>query len=429
MNKNFYSGDARQHIEGMLRESQAFTNLDPHTQHNLTQSLGKIADYLSTGQSSPIAGQLAPPDLRSRLSPSGGNTPQTQQPQQKAPSSSGQPAPSSSGGSSSATGRVGEVTRATLNAINFPDFVAQLIQGTFQAIVDASIQQMEAYAELVKNVALTVDQFMQDNITEGHAQDYLADRFTGVFSRDTSGTTPKLVVNQDNDDQPLPSFFQNMGLETPRDIDDDTLTEVIIPETRRTLAEQRQQTLATMVLMGINRVLVDDGQIMAKLQFHIDASEDQNIKFEQTQTTVGNIAGTAGGNRFMGNGIMVNTASINAQSDINVRADLTGEVRVNFRSEAFPLERFADSSAIQLINNRARVPTTQTDNTSGGNNRTNGGTASTNSGNSSSSTSPSAPAVAEQSSYRALHPLTSYGQETSSEDTYDPNNDAWAPRL
>jgi hypothetical protein len=54
---------------------------------------------------------------------------------------------------------------------------------------------------------------------------------------------------------------------------------------------------------------------------------------------------------------MVNTMSVNAQNAINMRADLTGQVTVRFASETFPLERFADSAAIQLINNNAKVPT------------------------------------------------------------------------
>ena len=91
----------------------------------------------------------------------------------------------------SPTGRVGEVARATLNAIDFPSFVASLIQGTFKAIVDASIQQMEAYAELLKNVATTVDQFMNDNVTDGKAKDYLADEHPAVFTKDTSGGAPR----------------------------------------------------------------------------------------------------------------------------------------------------------------------------------------------------------------------------------------------
>src|SRR5262245_49482524 len=51
------------------------------------------------------------------------------------------------------------VTPADLQvrAIDFPDFVAKLIKGVFDAIVDASIRQMDAYANLVKNLTQTVD--------------------------------------------------------------------------------------------------------------------------------------------------------------------------------------------------------------------------------------------------------------------------------
>ena len=54
---------------------------------------------------------------------------------------------------------------------------------------------------------------------------------------------------------------------------------------------------------------------------------------------------------------MVNTTNVNAQSDINLRTDLTGEVRVVFCCDFLPLGRFADSAAIQLINSHAIVPT------------------------------------------------------------------------
>jgi hypothetical protein len=80
------------------------------------------------------------------------------------------------------------------------------------------------------------------------------------------------------------------------------------------------------------------------------------MKFDQTKTTGGNMAGKAARNQFTANGIMVNTTSLNAQSDLNVRADLTGSVKVNFASDFMPLERFADSAAIQLINSNAKVP-------------------------------------------------------------------------
>jgi hypothetical protein len=111
-----------------------------------------------------------------------------------------------------------------------------------------------------------------------------------------------------------------------------------------------------MVLMGINRVVVDDGEITAKLMFHIDATDQTRLKFDQSKTTAGTMAGRAGTNPFSAQALMVNTISLNTQSDVNVRADLTGQVKVKFRNETFPLERFADSVAIQLINTRAKVP-------------------------------------------------------------------------
>src|SRR5262249_51710066 len=225
----------------------------------------------------------------------------------------------------------------------FPSFVASLIKGTFQAIVDASIQQMEAYAELLKNVATTVDRFMADNISDGMARDYLAAQHEGFLVRDTSGGRARLRVNpQRRQDEEMPSFFKNLGFESPSDIDDEAIDQVVVPAARQTMAERRQQTLATMVLMGINRIVVDEGDIKAKLQFHIDASETTSLRFDQKKTPVGNIA-RGGNSPFTANGIMVNTTSLNAQSDINVRTDLTGEVRVEFRSETFPLERLADS--------------------------------------------------------------------------------------
>jgi hypothetical protein len=112
------------------------------------------------------------------------------------------------------------------------------------------------------------------------------------------------------------------------------------------------------VLLGLNRIVVNNGEINAKLMFSIDASETTGLTFDTTQTSLGTMAGTSGSSTFSGNGIMVNTTNVNAQSDLNLRADLTGEVRVVFSSDFLPLGSFADSAAIQLINSHAIVPST-----------------------------------------------------------------------
>jgi hypothetical protein len=357
----------------MLAQAPSFRHLDDGTRRTLADSLTAVTKLLAESAAAPSAAPLASvDDLRGRMSQPGGQAadgsssagapaPRTSAAPAAPPPGGAGPAGSAPPGAGGSPGgpssRVGDVARATLNAIDFPSFVAGLIQGTFHAIVDASIQQMEAYAELLKNVAMNVDKFMTDNISEQSARDHLADQYDDVFARDTSSGEPKLVVKR-NGSSPseLPSFLTDLGFQSTDDLDEDAINNRVVPAARRDMAQVRQQTLATMVLMGINRIVVDDGEIDAKLQFHVDASESTKIKFDQKKTTNGKIAGRAGQNPFSANAIMVNTVNLNAQSDLNVRADLTGEVKVKFRSEVFPLERFADSAAIQLINQNAKIP-------------------------------------------------------------------------
>ncbi len=322
-----------------LQAAPAFHQLPEHTRSDVLRSLGQIGAYVGAPAGRALAGPPAQPGAPAPGSPNG---------------QSGQGGQGSGPGGT--TGRVGEVARATLDAIDFPSFVSALIKGTFQAIVDATIQQMEAYATLLEQVAKTVDDYMEDNVTEDSARDYLVDRYPTVFYRDVSGTTPTLEVDRSNPTSTLPTFFQDLGFDNAAQIDPLSVDEVIVPAARMTIAEQRHQTLATMVLLGLNRIVVNNGEINAKLQFHIDAMETTQLTFDTTQTSMGTMAGTSGRSTFSGNGIMVNTANINAQSDINVRTDLTGEVKVVFASDVLPLARFADSNAIQLINQHATVP-------------------------------------------------------------------------
>ena len=331
------AGDPRaviRSVQHALSVAPSFHQLDPGTRDRMTSALNDIGGVLGATPIDLAATALAdpPPGAGSRGGPG-----------------------TAAGGP---TGRVGELARATLNAIDFPSFVSALIKGTFQAIVDSTIQQMEAYATMLAEVAKTVDDYMEDNVSEGAAKDYLADRYGDVFVKNTTGGTPTLDIDRSNPTQPLPSFFSNLGFDNAAQLDPNSVEEVIVPAARKTIAEQRHQTLATMVLMGLSRIVVDDGEINAKLEFHIDASETMDLAFDNTQTSMGTMAGVSGGATFSGNGIMVNTTNVNAQTDLNVRADLTGEVRVRFSTDYLPLERFADSNAIQLINQHATVPTT-----------------------------------------------------------------------
>lgn len=48
-----------------------------------------------------------------------------------------------------ATESIGRRAGALSDELDFPEFVASLVHGTFDAIVDSSIRQMESFADLV----------------------------------------------------------------------------------------------------------------------------------------------------------------------------------------------------------------------------------------------------------------------------------------
>src|SRR5262245_44303080 len=77
--------------------------------------------------------------------------------------------------------KVAGTTQAILNAVSFPRFVTDLINGVFKALVDSNHQQMAQYVDLIKNVAATVDGFSDMNLGPDRARQWLVDTFPGSF--------------------------------------------------------------------------------------------------------------------------------------------------------------------------------------------------------------------------------------------------------
>ena len=147
--------------------------------------------------------------------------------------------------------------------VDFPSFVAALVHGVFDAIVDASIQQMEAYAALMRDVSASVDDFMVDAISDETARDALGNEFPELFCRlQTKAGRSRLVWCSDAAPAARRRLKAALGLrKIGPDLDD------VVAAARRRLARNRQQALATATLMGINRIVVTDGRIAPKLSF------------------------------------------------------------------------------------------------------------------------------------------------------------------
>lgn len=272
-----------------------------------------------------------------------------------------------------AANALAKVTRDTLNAIAFPTFVADLIKGTFNAIIDASIKQMEAYGNLLSNVAKTVDDFMADNVSDNNARDYLVGAYPGHFKLDRSEEGAKVVMREGADELDKPNLKSHFALPADVDLSDEAIEQKLVPAARRHMAKMRQQMLATMVLMGINRIVVTSGRIAAKMGFRIDTRDtgkaESASQFDWKNETElsygGGLAGLFGGpSGSMKNTVAYVSSSKKESSDeIDVHADLTGEVDLKFKSDYFPMERFANPELMALIQGHTPNPAGNAPNT------------------------------------------------------------------
>ena len=139
----------RSQVMALLESSPAYHQLEAERRTQMAEDLVKIASYSAAlmqdiflrsqqlGQTPAVLTQAIVPGSPAEARSLAGKTPPPP------PDTSDQFSPR-------AAGNVARITQQTLNAIAFPTFVADLIKGTFQAIVDASIQQMEAYGDAAR---------------------------------------------------------------------------------------------------------------------------------------------------------------------------------------------------------------------------------------------------------------------------------------
>lgn len=274
-------------------------------------------------------------------------------------------------------------TRAAGNLIrevNFTAFVAELVQGVFKAIVQSSMDQMKAYAELVQSVVGSTNEFRDQNVDDSQAADHLQSRYPNIFQVSVGGDGQRKVTprKQDFDSGELPSFAE-LGFGEPlTSLDQEFVDEKLIPAAKQDLSSSRQRMLATMVLMGINRIIVTDGRINAKVRFDFTAKDSVQRKamamdYANLGTTVVETEGGTTTNDAVppdaeGKGGLAKSITTGAyayvekpeikltgmsqttsQGELQSQAMMMGEVAINFRSETFPLEKMVDSGQMNRL--------------------------------------------------------------------------------
>lgn len=261
-----------------------------------------------------------------------------------------------------------------VKSVDFPAFVGGLINNVFRVLVETSIEQMRAYGELVANVAKSVGDYMNENIGEGQGRDYLAQRFPDLLDLDLDGDNgkSKLRVKADDEAAALAEIQNTMGIggEKIESLDDEETELLLVNGARLMMAKSRQQLLASMVMLGINRIVVTDGSITAKVKFSMRSSDEavrgyrasaydrQSQRNKTTSAFGGSFLGFGGGSVNTNEQTHVATVSTSntedSESKLEMDAKLQGEVRVNFKSDYLPLDKMATPEMIGAIQGNAK---------------------------------------------------------------------------
>lgn len=259
-----------------------------------------------------------------------------------------------------ATETIGRRAGSLSDELDFPDFVASLIHGTWDAMVDSSIRQMDAFADLVAAISKPVEQFRDENITTNQARDWLAAQHPADLELSSQGGSFALVPRSGVDEfgsGPEAEWLADYGLDG-QPLSAELIEEQLIPLARDRMARDRMQTLATLVMLGMQRIKVDDGSITARLRFRAAAADratvDYAVSDDPGSSSPSGSWSTRGSTSYAAPVTKVSTVGVNAQTDSSLNAELFGEVKINFSSETLPLDRFIDDAQRVLLERAAR---------------------------------------------------------------------------
>jgi hypothetical protein len=390
--------EVRQAVANLLTRSKAFNALSPDRKKEVAQATALVADYLAApegfagnqlknGVGMPAARALAdgdpPPARESTYKDASAEVDKIGQDKFQA----------------SAAREGAQVAGLLLKQVKFPTFVASLIEGVFHAIVKSSIEQMEAYTAMITSVAKSLKQFTDDNVTENQGRDHMVSKYPDLFEIGTDDMSdnpgPRLQLRDGVDESAALKRVNSMQFEDGNvmksmDLSDENVEKALVMAARMQLAKQRQQMLASMVLMGINRIVITDGKISAKIMYDF-TSRDSMAKRHSAQaydyarnqdgtvqtTLAGEGTYDSGGKtessrdhskdtntddysadyyakgtyKFENKPVMTAMSAASEASDaqLQTRVQLAGAVEVNFKSDYLPLDKMATPGMIAAI--------------------------------------------------------------------------------
>ncbi|MGK7953857.1 MAG: hypothetical protein AB4063_01105 [Crocosphaera sp.] len=244
--------------------------------------------------------------------------------------------------------QAGGLLAETVQDVDFPGFVGDLLTGVFNANLEANERQMEAFQELLREATRDVSSFVNEiddesamyRLVQNNNQFQLSFPDSGFSDFDSSD-------DSDSPGQALPSIKDKDG----EDVDENEIKAKIL-DTKLAMAKERRTQLRETLLMGVSRLVVEEGTIRASVEFKLKAKEKtvtkQNVKENKNITDIDVKRKTLNLGIFSKSHTrtrikqtsQVSVASSQSQTSSDLSTKMTGFVEIKFKSDYFKLDNF-----------------------------------------------------------------------------------------
>jgi hypothetical protein len=276
---------------------------------------------------------------------------------------------------------VGTATNALKQVQNlgFVDFTVGLINGTFDAVIGATVKQMQAYTEMVKQLdALNYIKQAHDSAQAKYPQVAVGNQatqddintFTGTYKLD-AGDVPQpntpytsdqvklinaavlsnqiaaeITVGGSATDPVLTKLKNDWAVQSNLPSANGRYTKQNILDIAAAASQQKSSyDLLEFVKIGMARIVIDEGQIHSKLTFDVSVDSQSTVDREtsNTNTTNASLDLKLKKNPWLKGGLNVNTTNVNVRSvsektfdKVTMNAEIIGEVMLHFSTQTFP---------------------------------------------------------------------------------------------
>jgi hypothetical protein len=253
-------------------------------------------------------------------------------------------------------------------ALDFPEYVTSLITGVFQAITKSNLAQITALSDLLDNVAKTSDEFTAENIRDDAIVQWAVGKLPFLTTTDGSDLVLRPGADLVEKRADIRNALEVSDAQLPA-LDEASLMDVLGPLIKRKIGKERQQILGTLVQMGLQRIVVDEGRLHASMDMRVDTrSVAESDRLDSNQFSMETGAAGSFGVGAWGASAHVNVGfnKVSSEHDVTkdeiaTRAGLRSSVDLAFRTEQVPLDKMVGPAARVKLDNNSRVPASVAD--------------------------------------------------------------------